>query len=325
MPPYLSDALQAGAADGILQLIVDQPPRPNRRLTSSAAFTIVLAAAVGLSGCDGVLDPKGPIALAERSILLNAMVIMLAIIVPTMIATIGFAWWYRAGNEKATYRPTFAYSGRVELVVWSIPLLTIIFLSGIAWIGSHQLDPAVPIASEKKALEVQVVSLDWKWLFIYPEQHVAALNQIVVPAGTPVHFSLTSSSVWNSFFVPQLGSQIYTMRGMTTQLNLLADKEGSFFGLSTHFSGDGFSDMKFDLRAVSDKAFDDWIKAAQGSGAALDEAAYTALAKQSTADAPKTFNTVDPDLFGKVVSAKLAIGPGPSQGASPNVTPKGGS
>ena len=278
-----------------------------------------------LSGCDGVLDPKGPIALAERSILINAMVIMLAIIVPTIIATLGFAWWYRAGNERATYRPTFAYSGRVELVVWSIPFLTIIFLSGIAWIGSHQLDPAVPIASDKKPLEVQVVSLDWKWLFIYPEQHVAAVNQIVVPAGTPVHFSLTSSSVWNSFFVPQLGSQIYTMRGMTTQLNLLADKEGSFFGLSTHFSGDGFSDMKFDLRATSASAFEAWVNTAQSSGTALDEAAYTALAKQSTADAPKTFKAVDPDLFAKVVNGQLAAGPGPSQGASPSDPPKGGS
>ena len=300
--------------------------RPQRSIGSLAAGVAVVASSLALAGCDyGLLDPKGPVGSAERSIFINAMVIMLAIIVPTMIATIAFAWWYREGNTKALYRPTWAYSGRVELVVWSIPLLTIIFLSGIAWIGSHELDPAVPIASSKKPLEIQVVSLDWKWLFIYPDQHVAAVNQIVVPVNTPVHFQLTSSSVWNSFFVPALGSQIYTMRGMTSQLNLLASQEGSFFGLSTHFSGDGFSDMKFDLKSVSDGAFADWIKGAQGKGPTLDEANYTQLARQSSDVPPMTYGTIDPDIFVKVVTAKVAAGPGPGPGSAPaNTTPKGG-
>ena len=168
-----------------------------------------IATGLMLSGCSrSVFDPGGPIDSAESVILTDATIIMLAIIVPTMVATIAFAWWYRASNTKSTYRPDWAYSGRVELVVWAVPLLTIMFLGGIAWVGSHQLDPAVPIASDKKPLEVQVVSLDWKWLFVYPEQNVAALNQLVVPAGTPVHLSLTSSGVWDSLLVPQLGSKI---------------------------------------------------------------------------------------------------------------------
>ena len=220
--------------------------------------------------------------------LIDASIIMLAIIGPAIVATLGFAWWYRASNTKALYRPDWAYSGRVELLIWSVPLLTIIFLGGIAWIGAHRVDPAVPIASKNKTLEVQVVSLDWKWLFIYPDQHVAALNQLVIPADTPVHFSLTASSVWNSFFVPQLGSQIYTMKSMTTQLNLLADKEGSFMGMSTHFSGDGFSQMHFEVTSVSKDAFAAWIKSAQNTGNALDAAAYEKLAQQSIGDKPST-------------------------------------
>lgn len=284
-----------------------------------------IAAGLCLSGCaKGVLDPQGPIGGAQSVILIDAAAIMLAIIVPTMIATVAFAWWYRESNTKATYRPDWAYSGRVEMVVWSVPLLTIVFLGGIAWVSSHQLDPALPIASDRKALEVQVVSLDWKWLFIYPEQNVAAVNQLVVPAGTPVHFTLTSSGVWDSFFVPQLGSMIYTMKGMSTQLNLMADREGTFHGLSTHFSGDGFSDMNFDVRSVPNGAFDDWIRTAQGGGAALDRTAYAELAKQSIADAPKTFRAVEPDLFAGIVSEKVPPAPGPSGGAAPDITPKGG-
>ena len=170
--------------------------------------------------------------------------------------------------------------------------------------------------------------MDWKWLFIYPDQHVASLNEVVVPAGKPVHFTLTSGSVWDSFFVPRLGSMIYTMNGMATQLNLQADKPDDYYGLSTHLSGDGFSDMHFDLKAVSARDFDTWIRTTQGGrSTALDEAAYKDLAKQSIADPPRSFASVDPDLFGKIISQRLAPGPGSREGPlSPaNVTPKGGS
>ena len=183
--------------------------------------------ALALTGCSGgVLDPKGPIGASNRLILINATEIMLVIVVPTIIAALVFAWWFRASNTRARYRPGFVYSGQIELIVWSIPILVILFLGGVIWIGSHDLDPYRPIPSPKPPLQVQVVSLDWKWLFIYPEQGVASLNELVLPAGVPVHFYLTSATVMNNFFVPQLGSMIATMNGMVTQLHLQADHAG---------------------------------------------------------------------------------------------------
>ena len=198
---------------------------------------------------------------ADYTILIDSLAIMLAIVVPTIVATLGFAWWFRASNTRARYLPDWAYSGQLELIVWAIPLLTIMLLGGVAWIGSHDLDPAKPLPSKDAPLEVQVVSLDWKWLFIYPDQQVASVNQLVIPAGVPVHFSLTSASVMNAFFIPQLGSMIYTMNGMTTQLNLQADAPGTFPGLSSHYSGDGFSDMHFDVEAVPADHFSAWVDA----------------------------------------------------------------
>src|SRR5271154_2145568 len=212
---------------------------------------LLLGSASLLGGCDtGVLDPQGPVGIAEKTILIDSLAIMLAIVVPTIAATLAFAWWFRASNTKATYLPDFVYSGRIELVVWAIPLLVIMLLGGVAWIGSHDLDPAKPLASDTPPLEIQAVSLDWKWLIISPNQHIASVNQLVVPAGVPIHFSLTSASVMNAFFIPQLGSMIYTMNGMMTQLNLRADTPGTYLGLASHFSGDGFSNMHFDMQAV---------------------------------------------------------------------------
>src|SRR6185503_184065 len=180
-----------------------------------------------LAACDrGILNPVGPVGGAEKMILINSTAIMLAIIIPTIIATIAVAWWFRAGNARAKYRPDFEYSGAIELVVWSIPALTVILLGGIAWIGSHDLDPAKPLKSANPPVHVEVVSLDWKWLFIYPDQGIATVNQLVVPVGTPVSYRLTSGTVWNAFFVPQMGSMIYTMPRMTVRLNLQADREG---------------------------------------------------------------------------------------------------
>ena len=169
-------------------------------------------AALLLSGCDwAVLDPKGPIADANKTILVDSVAIMLAIVIPTIVAILVAAWWFRASNARASYLPDFEYSGALELIVWAIPLLTIMLLGGVAWIGSHDLDPAKPLVSTEEPLNVQVVSLDWKWLFIYPDQHVASVNRLVIPAGTPIHFTLTLGSVMTAFFVPQLGSMIYTM------------------------------------------------------------------------------------------------------------------
>jgi cytochrome o ubiquinol oxidase subunit 2 len=245
----------------------------------------------------GVLDPQGPIGAAERLILINATVVMLAVIVPVIVLTLGFAWWFRAGNRKATYLPNWEYSGPVELVVWSIPALVVVFLGGMVWISTHALDPGKPLASDKKPIEIQVVALDWKWLFIYPEQGVASLNRLPVPAGTPLHFTLTSAGVMNSFFVPQLGSQIYAMGGMTTRLVLLADKPGTYPGRSTQYSGGGFSDMRFDVVALEPAAFDDWVRQTKTAGGNLDAVAYTRLVRPSSAQPTATFGTVAADLF----------------------------
>ena len=281
--------------------------RVRDRLLGTALFAL-LAALAGCSG--GILEPHGPIGAANRLILFNALEIMAAIVIPTIIAALVFAWWFRESNTRARYQPHWAYSGRIELIVWAIPLLVICFLGGVIYIGSHDLDPAQPIASQDKPLEVQVVSLDWKWLFIYPGQGVASVNQLFVPVGTPIHFNLTSASVMNAFFVPQLGSMIYTMNGMVTQLHLQADHAGKYNGLSAQFSGDGFPDMAFIVHAVPQNEFADWVAAVQRTGPVLDRAGYADLSKQNTTQ-PFTYRQVDPALFNAVVTQQIPPQPGP--------------
>src|ERR1700754_706237 len=216
--------------------------RPKMRSRLLALVLLSLA----LSGCsEGVLDPKGPIAAAERLIMFNSLGIMLAIVIPTILATLAVAFWFRSSNRRARYRPDFEYSGRLELLVWSIPLMTVLLLAGVNWVGSYDLDPPKPIASTVKPVRVQVASLDWKWLFIYPDHGIASVNQLTIPVGIPVSFELTSSGVMNSFWVPQLGGQIYTMAGMMTRLHLQADHPGTYRGLSANFSGGGFATMHF--------------------------------------------------------------------------------
>jgi cytochrome o ubiquinol oxidase subunit 2 len=269
-------------------------------------FTALLTSVAMVSGCsEGVLDPKGPIAAAEREILFNSLAIMLAIVVPTILATLGIAYWFRSSNRRARYRPDFIYSGRLELLVWSIPAMTVLLVGGVAWVGAHDLDPRKPIASGVEPIRVQVVSLDWKWLFIYPDQGIASVNHLTVPVGTPVSFELTSSGVMNSLFVPQLGSQIYTMAGMVTRLHLQADHEGSYRGLSANYSGSGFADMRFTVDAVPREAFGQWIDQARSAGPLLDAATYAALAKPSSAAVPFTYRAVAPDLFSGILGSAM--------------------
>lgn len=257
-------------------------------------------------GCNrGILDPVGPVGQAEKTILINSTAIMLAIIIPTMIATVAIAWWYRRGNKRATYLPEWEYSGAVEMVVWGIPLLTIMLLGGIAWIGSHALEPSKPLASSKPPLRVEVVSLDWKWLFIYPDQGIATVNQLVVPAGTPVSYRLTSATVWNVFFVPQFGTMIYTMPRMTTQLNLQADRQGVYDGLSAHFSGNGFPGMEFKAQVLPADQFAMWAQGAHGQGGPLDAASYAELSKPSSYVRPMTYGAVAPGLFDAIVADRV--------------------
>jgi cytochrome o ubiquinol oxidase subunit 2 len=275
---------------------------------AGAALGICLLTA----GCNrGILDPVGPVGAAEKQILINSTAIMLAIIIPTMIATIAFAWWFRRGNKKAVYRPDWEYSGAIEMVVWAIPALTIMLLGGIAWIGSHDLDPAKPLKSTVPPVKVEVVSLDWKWLFIYPDQGIATVNQLVVPAGTPVTFRLTSATVWNVFFVPQMGTMIYTMPRMTTRLNLEADRQGTFNGLSAHFSGDGFPGMQFQVHSLPPDEFVMWAQGARGSGQVLDAAGYTQLEKPSSYVKPMTYGAVAPGLFDAIVANRAPANPVP--------------
>ena len=258
-----------------------------------------------LSVAGGVLDPQGPIAAGNAQILINSVGIMLVIVIPTILATLAFGWWFRSSNKKAIYLPNWAHSGHLELIVWGIPLLVVLFLSGVIWIGSHELDPAQPIAQGGKPIEIQVVSLDWKWLFIYPDQEVASINELAVPANTPVHFSLTSGTVMNMFFVPQLGSMIATMKGMVTQLNLKADQIGDYYGQSSQFSGSGFSDMHFTVRALTMEDYSKWLAYVKQTGQKLDEASYLALARKKAASSVHSYGSITRDLFDKIAMREL--------------------
>ena len=279
-----------------------------RRTIKRALFAVgLIAGAVVLSGCQMVvMDPKGPVGMQEKDLIILAMLLMLIPVIPVIFMTVWFAWRYRASNTKATYAPDFEHSNRIEAVVWAIPTLIIIALGAVTWISTHELDPRAPLAhvsqSNVKPIEVEVVSLDWKWLFIYPEYNIATVNELALPVGTPVHFKLTSATVMNSFFIPQLGSQIYTMTGMETQLNLRADHVGEYDGISANYSGHGFAGMKFKAVALDDAGFKAWVAKAQSAQTPLDAAAYAQLAKPGMEFKPTYYATVEPMLFHKVLN-----------------------
>jgi cytochrome o ubiquinol oxidase subunit 2 len=260
------------------------------------------------------LDPQGQIAAAQRLLLINSTAIMLVVVIPVIVATLAFAWWYRSSNTHARRSTDEFYEGRIEFVTWSIPVLTVILLSGVIWLSSHLLDPRAPIPGKTRPLRVDVVALDWKWLFIYPDQGIAAVNQLVIPARMPVEFRLTSATVMNSFFVPQLGSQIYTMGGMTTHLSLIADKPGVYPGFSANFSGDGFSEMRFTVKSIPAGDFNAWLDLVRGAGSALDDARYAQLATPSRAVPPTTYRSVEPKLFERIINQTMA-GPGGGGGS----------
>lgn len=280
-----------------------------RALLRAVPALVLCSAAALIAGCGRAeLEPAGPVSAQERTILFDALAIMTAIIVPVMLATVWVAWWYRPSNARARRRPGFTYSGRLELIIWSIPALVVIFLGGIAWIGSHDLDPARPLPSPLAPLEVQVVSLDWKWLFIYPRQGVASVNRLVVPTGVPLRLRLTSATVWNVFWVPELGGMLYCMSGMAGTLWLQADRSGTFYGQSAMISGDGFASMDFDTDAVAPAQFDAWVRTARSAGPVLDASAYRGLLRPAISVAPYTYRAVQPGLFAAIVTQ--AIPPG---------------
>lgn len=229
-----------------------------------------------------LLDPAGPIGADEKQILLFATGIMLLVVVPVIVMTLVFAWRYRASNTNATYAPDWAHSSKIEAAIWLIPFVIVGVLATGTWIWTHQLDPYRPIrVAGVKPMDVDVVSLNWKWLFIYPDQKIASVNELAIPVGTPVHFRLTSGTVMNAFFIPRLGTQIYTMAGMQTQLHLMASEPGTYSGISSNYSGDGFSDMKFATRALTPAQFKAWVATVRDSKRVLTLAAYRRLEQPS--------------------------------------------
>ncbi len=266
--------------------------------------------ASALAGCSGVLDPAGPVGAAQLLILVDSVAIMLAIVLPVVVLVAAFAFWFRESNPRAFYWPDWEFSGHLELIVWAIPTLVVVVLGGVAWFGSHELDPYKPLPGKENAIEVQVAALDWKWLFFYPQEGVASVNELAVPVGVPIHFTLTATGPMNSFFVPRLGSQIYAMAGMASQLWLQADHPGDYLGFSANFSGQGFSDMRFALRALPADGYAQWIAAAKAAPASLDRARYARLVEPSVNVKPETFRAVEPGLFEAIV-----------RGTAPRATP----
>jgi len=242
----------------------------------------------------------------EKSLIITATVLMLLVVVPVILMTLGFAWKYRASNENATYTPKWSHSNKIEAIVWIIPIIIVTFLAVLTWNTTHKLDPYRPLDSAKKPINIQVVALDWKWLFIYPDLNIATVNEIAFPANTPVNFKITSDAAMNSFFIPQLGGQIYAMAGMQTKLHLIANEPGSFNGMSSNYSGGGFSGMKFKAIATATPAeFDAWVKKAR-DGKALDAGSYQQLLKRSENNPVQYYSSVTPNLFYGVLNKYVA-------------------
>ena len=248
-----------------------------------------------------LLDPKGPIATQEKGLIITAFALMLLVVIPVIFMTIAFAWKFRASNKEAQYTPKWDNSFTIETVVWLVPTVIVAILAMIVWKSSHELSPYRPIASSQAPLQVEVVSMNWKWLFIYPDKGVATVNQLVIPAGVPVSFSITSDTVMSSFFIPQLGGQIYAMAGMQTRLQLVADQPGSYQGLNTQFSGDGFPGMHFETVVTTPPDFEGWVRQVKRSRDALGTEAFAQLEAPSANVPPKYFSSVAPQLFEHVL------------------------
>ena len=262
-----------------------------------------LCTAIFLAGCSDmlILNPKGPIGDAERYVIYVAIALMLIVVIPVFVMAIWFPWKYRASNTKATYAPKWSYSVRIDLVIWLVPIAIVTALSILVWVETHRLNPYKPIDSGVKPIHIEAVSLDWKWLFIYPDQDIAVVNELVFPANVPLSFRITSDTVMTSFFIPQLGSQIYAMAGMQTRLHLMADEPGVYHGQNQQFSGRGFSQMHFKAIAVASVEFEAWVHKAKHSSDKLDMARYEEMGKPSVGYPVTYFSTVKPDLFDHIM------------------------
>src|ERR1039458_5291309 len=249
-----------------------------------------------------ILEPRGPVGLQERNLLLFALALSLFVIIPVFSLLLFIAWKYQESNESAKYSPDFDHSRLFRSVWWLIPSVMIAVLSVVAWNSSHSLDPYRPLNSRTPQMTIQVVALDWKWLFIYPQQHIASVNLVQFPKNTPIDFQITSDSVMNSFWIPQLGGQIYSMPGMSSQLHLMASQDGSFNGLSANISGAGFSGMTFIARSSSEKAFDSWAHNASQSQDNLSLAAYNKLDRPSQNNPVAYYSSPKQDLYATILA-----------------------
>lgn len=281
-------------------------------------YIILVAVACLLTGCNlVVMSPSGDIATQQRDLIIVSVVLMLIIIVPVIFLTLFFAWKYRHTNESATYRPDWHHSTRLEVLIWSAPLAIIIALGAVTWASTHQLDPYRPLSrldssrslpEDQQTLAVEVVALDWKWLFFYPELGIATVNELAAPVDVPISFKLTASSVMNTFYVPALAGMIYTMPGMQTRLYAVINREGRYDGFSGNYSGDGFSRMRFQFLGMQQADFDQWVEKAKREGTSLTRDAYMALEKPSTREPVRYYQSFDPGLYDAIVN--LCVAPG---------------
>jgi len=280
---------------------------------------MLLASTLLLGGCSKavVLSPSGDVAVQLRDIIFISTVLMLLIIVPVIVATLWFAWKYRESNTQAVYRPDWEHSTMLELLIWSAPLVIVIALGALTWVSTHQLDPYRPLAriddsrpvpQGVKPLQVEVVALDWKWLFIYPEQGIATVNELAAPVDRPVDFKITASTVMNSFYIPALAGQIYAMPGMQTRLSAVINQPGEYEGFSANYSGAGFSGMRFAFHGLSPADFDAWVQKNRGAGTPLDRDVYLKLEQPSSVVPVQRYGKIDPALFDAIVNRCVAPG-----------------
>ena len=264
-----------------------------------------------LGGCNWtLLNPVGQVGIEERNLIITATLLMLLVVVPVIAMTFIFAWKYRASNKDATYAPKWSHSTKIEVVIWTVPILIILALGVLTYKSTHALDPYRPLESDVKPLTIEVVAMDWKWLFIYPEQGIATVNKIVFPANTPINFRITSDTVMNSFFIPGLGGQIYAMAGMTTKLHLIANHKAEMDGISANYSGAGFTGMKFKAIATSQADFDAWVNEVKASPKQLDQAEYAALSKPSQNNPVALYSSYAPNLFQTIIDKYEGMTPG---------------
>lgn len=281
------------------------------RLKQCNRFSKVLMLALAgllLSGCDmALMNPKGQIGMEQRSLIITAIVLMLIVVIPAIFMTFLFAWKYRESNKNAKYTPNWAHSSKIEMVVWGIPCIIILVLGTLTWKSTQALDPRQPIQSEAQTITIEAVSMDWKWLFIYPDLGIASVNELSFPDNVPVKFKITSDTVMNSFFIPRLGSQIYAMAGMQNIVHLIANEKGVYPGLSANYSGKGFSGMKFNAIVTSQEDFDKWVEKVKQSPKQLQWADYEQLSQPSENNAVEYFSNVKPSLYLDIINKYMKM------------------